>query len=64
MAVGKQPHGKENLCTNLYKSGFPSISIMQITGHKTESSFLKYIKVTKEEHAKMLMMHWSKKGII
>lgn len=55
---------RRTFATNLYKSGFPSISIMQITGHKTESSFLKYIKVTKEEHAKMLMMHWSKKGII
>lgn len=55
---------RRSFATNLYKSGFPSISIMQITGHKTESSFLKYIKVTKEEHAKMLMMHWSKKGII
>ena len=48
---------RRSFATNLYKSGFPSISIMQITGHKTESSFLKYIKVTKEEHAKMLMAH-------
>lgn len=51
---------RRSFATNLYKSGFPSISIMQITGHKTESSFLKYIKVTKEEHAKMLMAHWQK----
>ena len=53
---------RRSFATNLYKSGFPSISIMQITGHKTESSFLKYIKVTKEEHAKMLMIHWQKNG--
>ena len=53
---------RRSFATNLYKSGFPSISIMQITGHKTESSFLKYIKVTNEEHAKMLMMHWQKNG--
>ncbi|MEG1838006.1 MAG: tyrosine-type recombinase/integrase [Bacteroidaceae bacterium] len=53
---------RRSFATNLYKSGFPSISIMQITGHKTESSFLKYIKVTKEEHAKMLMTHWQKNG--
>ena len=53
---------RRSFATNLYKSGFPSISIMQITGHKTESSFLKYIKVTREEHAKMLMMHWQKNG--
>lgn len=53
---------RRSFATNLYRSGFPSISIMQITGHKTESSFLKYIKVSKEEHAKMLMMHWQKNG--
>ena len=53
---------RRSFATNLYKSGFPSIGIMQITGHKTESSFLKYIKVSKEEHAKMLMTHWQKNG--
>lgn len=51
---------RRSFATNLYKSGFPSISIMQITGHKTESSFLKYIKVTKEEHARLLIEHWRK----
>lgn len=53
---------RRSFATNLYKSGFPAVSIMQITGHRTESAFLKYIKVTKEEHAKMLMMHWQKNG--
>lgn len=53
---------RRSFATNLYKSGFPAVSIMQITGHRTESAFLKYIKVTKEEHAKMLMKHWQKKG--
>lgn len=51
---------RRSFATNLYKSGFPSISIMQITGHKTETAFLKYIKVTPEEHAKLLQMHWQK----
>jgi len=51
---------RRSFATNLYKSGFPSISIMQITGHKTEAAFLKYIKVTPEEHAKLLQMHWEK----
>lgn len=53
---------RRSFATNLYKSGFPSISIMAITGHKTESSFLRYIKVSKEEHAKLLMLHWQKNG--
>ncbi|MGM9685410.1 MAG: tyrosine-type recombinase/integrase [Bacteroidaceae bacterium] len=51
--------GRRSFATNLYKSGFPSISIMHITGHKTEAAFLKYIKVTPEEHARLLMRHWT-----
>jgi len=53
---------RRSFATNLYKSGFPAISIMKITGHKTESAFLKYIKVTPGEHAEMLAMHWTKQG--
>ncbi len=51
---------RRSFATNLYKSGFPSISIMGITGHRTEKAFLKYIKVTPEEHAMLLQKHWSK----
>ncbi len=51
---------RRSFATNLYKSGFPTISIMKITGHKTEKAFMKYIKVTPEEHAKMLAAHWAK----
>lgn len=53
---------RRSFATNLFKSGFPAISIMQITGHKTEKAFLKYIKVTPEEHANLLRMHWIKQG--
>jgi len=52
--------GRRSLATNLYKSGFPSISIMKITGHRSEKAFLKYIKVTPEEHAELLEKHWEK----
>jgi integrase len=51
---------RRSFATNLYKSGFPSQSIMKITGHKSESAFLRYIKVTPEEHAQLLSKHWSK----
>lgn len=51
---------RRSFATNLYKSGFPSISIMKITGHRTEKSFLKYIKVSPEEHAELLKKHWEK----
>lgn len=53
---------RRSFATNLYRSGFPSLSIMAITGHRTESSFLKYIKISREEHAQLLMRHWQKTG--
>ncbi len=43
--------------TNMYLAGVPSISIMKITGHKTENSFMKYIKISQEENAKLLADH-------
>ena len=54
---------RRSFATNLYKSGFPSLSIMAITGHKTEESFLKYIKVTPDEHAKKLQLHWNNRHL-
>ncbi len=51
---------RRSFATNLYKAGFPTLSIMRITGHKTEKSFLKYIKVTDEEHAAKLKEFWNK----
>ncbi|MDB4334990.1 site-specific integrase [bacterium] len=51
---------RRSFATNLYKSGFPSISIMAITGHQTEKAFLLYIKVSEEEHAELLMKHWDR----
>jgi len=54
---------RRSFATNLYKSGFPSISIMAITGHVTEKSFLKYIKVTPDEHAKKLQVHWDSRHL-
>lgn len=53
---------RRSFATNLYLSNFPTLSIMQITGHKTESAFMKYIKVTNEQHAELLRLHWRDKG--
>lgn len=54
---------RRSFATNLYKDDFPSLSIMAITGHKTEESFLKYIKITPDEHAKKLQLHWNKRHL-
>lgn len=48
---------RRSFATNAYKAGVPTISIMKITGHKKESSFMKYIKVTAEENADRLKTH-------
>lgn len=40
--------------TNMYIAGIPAQSIMQITGHSTEANFMKYLRITKEQNAKML----------
>lgn len=45
---------RRSFATNMYKRGLPTISIMQLTGHTTETNFLKYIKITKEENAEMV----------
>ena len=49
---------RRSFATNLYRQGLPVVTIMAITGHRTEGAFLKYIKVGKEEHAEMLLKHW------
>jgi integrase len=53
---------RRSFATNLYLSGFPTLSIMQITGHRTESAFMKYIKVTANQHATLLRKHWLKEA--
>lgn len=40
--------------TLLYKAGVPLMQCMLITGHKSEQSFRKYIRITKEENAALL----------
>lgn len=36
---------RRSFATNAYLAGIPAISIMKITGHKTEAAFMKYILV-------------------
>lgn len=50
--------GRRSFCTNMYKRGLPTLMIMSISGHKTEKSFLKYIKVKQSEHAEMMAKAW------
>jgi len=48
---------RRSFATNAYLSGVPALAIMKITGHKSESSFMKYIKGSQEENAYVLSKH-------
>lgn len=48
---------RRSFATNAYKSGVPTIDIMRLTGHSTESSFMKYIKLENEEVAHRMAEH-------
>jgi integrase len=48
---------RRSFATNGYLAGIPSIDLMQVTGHRSESAFLKYIKVSREETAERLSNH-------
>ena len=50
--------GRRSFCTNMYKRGVPTITIMAISGHTTETLFLKYIKVKQSEHAELMKEAW------
>ena len=53
---------RRTFCTIAYLNGMDTIQIMNLSGHKTESVLLKYIKVTKEQHAlRMLKTNHFKK---
>lgn len=51
---------RRTFATNAYLQGVPTVTIMAVTGHKTEKAFLKYIKVTPKEHAKIMAAIWNK----
>jgi integrase len=48
---------RRSFATNAFLSDMPSISIMKITGHKTESAFMKYIKMSAKDNALKMQSH-------
>jgi integrase len=46
--------GRRSFCTNMVKRGYPIKAIMQISGHKKENVFLKYVVLTPMEYAMLL----------
>ena len=52
---------RRSACTNMFLKGIPTSAIMKISGHKKESTFMKYIKVTAEENADFLAENYAEK---
>lgn len=54
---------RRSYATNMFKAGVPPMLIMSATGHKTESSFLKYIRANNEDKANLLAETLKKLGL-
>lgn len=54
----KSHTARRSFATNLYLKGAPTVSIMKLTGHTTETNFMKYIKVTREENAQLMRQYF------
>lgn len=56
--------GRRSMATNLYKyrdangNRVPTITIMALTGHRSEAAFLRYIRVNPSEHATIVKSIW------
>lgn len=48
---------RRSFATNAFLAGVPVLSIMKITGHKAEKSFMQYVKATYMENAIVLAQH-------
>lgn len=48
---------RRSFATNAFLAGIPPISIMKITGHTSEHTFMKYLRMTQEENANTLANH-------
>lgn len=53
---------RRSFATNLYGK-IDTLTIMKITGHKTEAQFLNYIKITPKEYAQKLKAYWTENDI-
>jgi integrase len=48
---------RRSFATNAYLAGVNPVMIMKVTGHRSESVFLRYIKVSSEQNALLLLAH-------
>lgn len=49
---------RRSFATNMFILGYRAQNIMKITGHRTESSFMAYLKMSPRENAKSMLKEW------
>ena len=49
---------RRSFATNQYLMGVPTLDIMAVTGHKTETSFMRYIKLNPRDSANRMRSIW------
>lgn len=54
---------RRSFATNLYGK-LPDNTIMAITGHRSHSQFMKYIKTTQNEHIEQVAKYWDEQDIL
>jgi integrase len=55
---------RRSFATNMILEGVPSQMVMKITGHRTESAFQTYLKMSPRDNAKLLLQGWEQKFAI
>jgi integrase len=45
---------RRSFATNLYQQGIPARTIMTVTGHSTERAFMRYIRLSVDEHMDLI----------
>ena len=53
---------RRSFCTNEFLAGTPVKLIMKISGHKKETRFYKYIRITAEEAAQKMKELWEERA--
>lgn len=54
---------RRSYCTNMFRMGIPTILIQSASGHKSEVSFLKYVRATNEDKAVLMAEQMKKLGL-
>lgn len=51
---------RRSFCTNWFRKGMPVALIRRLSGHTTDKSFYKYIKISEDEAADLMLEWWEK----